>query len=138
MFNKQFGTGGRVQQSLSGFAGAVAFVGLTIAGQAGAADLEKVVFGTNWYAQAEHGGFYQAQAEGIYDKHGLDVSIEMGGPQVNGTQLLVAGRRNFSMGYPIGDINAVLEGLPVVTVAAAFQSDPQEACRCGHPLPAPR
>ncbi|MEH6491790.1 ABC transporter substrate-binding protein [Halopseudomonas sp.] len=90
-----------------------------------AAELDEVVFGTNWYAQAEHGGFYQAKATGIYEKYGLDVSIEMGGPQVNGIQLLVAGKRDFSMGYPIGNVKAVEEGLPVKTVAAAFQGDPQ-------------
>lgn len=90
-----------------------------------AAELDEVVFGTNWFAQAEHGGFYQAQATGIYAKYGLDVSIEMGGPQVNGTQLLAAGKRDFSMGYPIGNVKAVEEGLPIKTVAASFQSDPQ-------------
>ena len=47
----------------------------------------RLVFGTNWYPEAEHGGFYQAIAEGIYRKHGLDVSIKPGGPQVNGLQL---------------------------------------------------
>ena len=58
---------------------------------AGAQANEKIVFATNWYAQAEHGGFYQAIAEGIYAQHGLDVEIRMGGPQVNGMQLLAAG-----------------------------------------------
>ena len=57
-----------------------------IAGVANAAD--KVTFLTSWYAQAEHGGFYQAKAAGIYEKAGLDVTIKMGGPQVNGMQLL--------------------------------------------------
>lgn len=62
---------------------------------------------------------------GIYEKHGLDVSIEMGGPQVNGMQLLVSGRRDIIMGYPMANVKAVQEGLPVVTVAATFQNDPQ-------------
>jgi len=51
------------------------------------------------YAQAEHGGFYQAKAAGIYEKAGLDVTIKMGGPQVNGMQLLLAGERDVMMGY---------------------------------------
>jgi NitT/TauT family transport system substrate-binding protein len=55
--------------------------------------LDKVTFGTNWIAQAEHGGFYQAIAAGIYNEYGLDVSIKIGGSQVpNGTQLLMGVR----------------------------------------------
>ena len=112
------------KRNLSVLAGSLAVAG-TLASPVMAADLDEVVFGTNWFAQAEHGGFYQAKATGIYEKYGLDVSIEMGGPQVNGMKLLVAGKRDFSMGYPIGNIKAVEEGLPVKTVAAAFQGDPQ-------------
>jgi NitT/TauT family transport system substrate-binding protein len=86
--------------------------------------LTRIVFGTNWYAQAEHGGFYQAVAEGIYRKYGLDVVIRMGGPQVNGLQLLLAGQTDLFMGYDIQTLKAVEQGLPVVTVAATFQKDP--------------
>ncbi|MCQ6262740.1 ABC transporter substrate-binding protein [Alcanivorax sp. MM125-6] len=93
------------------------------AGAARAAD--EVTIGTSWYAQAEHGGFYQAKATGIYEKYDLDVNIKMGGPQVNGLQLLVAGQYDFTMGYPLRNIKAVSEGLPVVSVAACFQKDPQ-------------
>jgi NitT/TauT family transport system substrate-binding protein len=59
---------------------------------------DKVTFLTSWFAQAEHGGFYQAKATGLYDKAGLDVTIKMGGPQVNGSQLLLAGETDFLMG----------------------------------------
>ena len=52
---------------------------------------EKFTYMTNWYAQAEHGGFYQAVATGIYKKYGLDVTVKMGGPQINNVQLLAAG-----------------------------------------------
>lgn len=90
-----------------------------------AAEMPKIVFGTNWFAEAEHGGFYQAVAEGIYKKYGLDVSIKMGGPQVNGLQLLTAGATQFYMGYDLQTIKAVSQGIPVVTVAATFQKDPQ-------------
>ena len=51
---------------------------------------DKVTFLTSWFAQAEHGGFYQAKATGLYEKAGLDVTLKMGGPQVNGAQLLLA------------------------------------------------
>jgi NitT/TauT family transport system substrate-binding protein len=100
-----------------------------VAGGALAAD--NVVFVTNWYAQAEHGGFYQALAEGIYQRYGLDVTIKMGGPQVNVYQLLLAGQADFAMGYDIATLNAVDQGLPLVTVAATFQADP--AVMIAHP-----
>ena len=108
---------------------ALAFALACVAGAALAAD--KVVFVTNWYAQAEHGGFYQAVAEGIYQSHGLDVTIKMGGPQVNVYQLLLAGQADFAMGYDIATLNAVEQHLPLVTVAATFQADP--AVLIAHP-----
>jgi NitT/TauT family transport system substrate-binding protein len=87
--------------------------------------LDKVAFGTNWYAQAEHGGFYQAIATGIYNDYGLDVTIEMGGAQINGTQLLMGGVIDFYMGSGADAIRAVEENIPKITVAAIFQKDPQ-------------
>lgn len=88
-------------------------------------ELTAVTYGTNWFAQAEHGGFYQAVATGIYADHGLDVTIQMGGPQVNGTQLLMGGAVDFFMGYGADALKAVGEGIPKVTVASMFQKDPQ-------------
>ncbi len=87
--------------------------------------LDKVTFGTNWYAQAEHGGFYQAIATGIYKSYGLDVTIKMGGPQVNGTQLLMGGAIDFLMSNSTQAIKVVEQGIPKVTVAAIFQKSPQ-------------
>jgi NitT/TauT family transport system substrate-binding protein len=99
---------------------------MMLAAAAPAADgLVPVTLLTSWFAQAEHGGFYAAKAAGLYEKHGLDVTIQMGGPQVNGSQLLAAGRVDFSMGYGLHSLNAVREGVPIVTVAAFFQKDPQ-------------
>lgn len=92
---------------------------------ANAGKLDKVSFGTNWFAEAEHGGFYQAVAKGIYKDHGLDVTIKMGGPQVNGSQLLMGGAIDFNMGYAINAIKAIESNIPQVTVAAIFQKDPQ-------------
>jgi NitT/TauT family transport system substrate-binding protein len=90
---------------------------------AGAAD--KVSFLTSWFAQAEHGGFYQAKATGLYEKAGLDVTIKMGGPQVNGAQLLLAGDTDFMMGYDIQVLKAREQNQPLVTVASSFQFDLQ-------------
>jgi NitT/TauT family transport system substrate-binding protein len=96
-------------------------------GLAGTAQaLDEVTFGTNWKAQAEHGGFYQAVATGIYERHGLDVTIRPGGPQVNHAQLLAAGQIDFNMGANVfGAFNYVQNDIPMVTVAATFQKDPQ-------------
>lgn len=93
---------------------------------AGAQAQEKFTYMTNWYAQAEHGGFYQAVATGIYKKYGLDVTIKMGGPQVNIMQLMAAGQTDCIMGS--SDLQIMIAragGLPVVTLAAVFQKDPQ-------------
>jgi NitT/TauT family transport system substrate-binding protein len=85
----------------------------------------KIRFLTSWFAQAEHGGFYQALATGLYDKAGLDVSIAMGGPQVNGMQLLVGGAADIIMGYDIQVLKGIENGLPVKTIATSFQFDLQ-------------
>lgn len=85
-----------------------------------------VTFGTNWVAQAEHGGFYQSVADGTYAACGLDVTILPGGPQVNNRALMLAGQVDFIMGGSTLDgLAAVQEGVPIVTVAASFQKDPQ-------------
>ena len=85
---------------------------------------DRIVFATDWLAQAEHGGFYQAVAEGIYRKHGLDVTIKMGGPQVNGLQLLAAGQLDVVMGAALQVVSAVEQGVPVTAIAATFQKNP--------------
>lgn len=86
--------------------------------------LDKLVFSTDWLAEAEHGGFYQAVAEGTYRKHGLDVTIRMGGPQVNGLQLLAAGQLDVAMGDGLQAVSAVEQQVPVVAIAATFQKNP--------------
>src|SRR5258708_11603974 len=86
---------------------------------------DKVSFLTSWFAQAEHGGFYQAKATGLYEKAGLDVSIKMGGPQVNGMQLLLAGETDVMMGYDFSVLKALEQGFPVVTIGTSFQFDLQ-------------
>nr|WP_244640267.1 ABC transporter substrate-binding protein [Devosia pacifica] len=100
----------------------MALAGLASQGQA--QELDQVTFATNWLAQAEHGGYYQAVADGTYEEYGLDVTIRPGGPQSPGRQLLIAGQVEFYMGG-MSTIDAVDEGIPVVTVAAIFQKDPQ-------------
>src|SRR5246500_6056248 len=106
---------------------AILLVGTTplTASLAPAAAADKVTFLTSWFAQAEHGGFYQAKATGLYDKAGLDVTIKRGGPQVNGMQLLLAGEADVMMGYDFQALNSNAKGLPVITIATSFQKDLQ-------------
>ena len=44
---------------------------LSMTVQTAALAQDKVTFATNWKAQAAHGGFYQALADGTYKKYGL-------------------------------------------------------------------
>jgi NitT/TauT family transport system substrate-binding protein len=88
--------------------------------------LTPIRFATDWKAQAEHGGFYEALAEGEYARRGLDVKIIQGGPGVNVPQLLAAGSVEMGMGSNAFIVlNMVQEGVPVRAVAAEFQKDPQ-------------
>jgi NitT/TauT family transport system substrate-binding protein len=96
---------------------------LPVSSPADAAD--KVTFLTSWFAQAEHGGFYQAKATGLYARAGLDATIKMGGPQVNGMQLLLAGETDLMMGYDLQVLKSLEQGLPVMTVGTSFQFDLQ-------------
>ena len=100
---------------------------LALIGAAGAAAaLTPVTFGTNWLAEAEHGGFYQAVADGTYKQCGLDVKIIPGGPQVNNRAQMLAGKEDFIMaGNMLEEFNAAAEGVPVMAVAAIFQKEPQ-------------
>jgi NitT/TauT family transport system substrate-binding protein len=93
---------------------------------AAAQALDKVTFGTNWVAEAEHGGFYQALADGTYRKYGLDVTIRQGGPNVNNRILLPVGKIDFFLSAnTLEGFDAVAQNLPTIEVAALFQKDPQ-------------
>ena len=87
--------------------------------------LDTVSFLTNWRAEAEHGGFYQAVASGIYKKHGISCDLRMGGPQQNPAQLLVAGRVDCIMSAGIQALNYARDSLPFLSVASIMQKDPQ-------------
>ena len=95
------------------------------AATASAQALDRVTFGTDWKAEAEHGGYYQAIATGLYQKRGIDLVLRQGGPQVNQSQLLAAGRIDFSIGSnSFIPLNLAKNGIPMVAVAALFQKDP--------------
>ena len=102
-----------------GFAAGAAVAGPALA-------LDEVSFGTNWLAQAEHGGFYQALADGTYEEYGLDVTIVQGGPQAANASLLLADKIQLYMrGNLLGSFSAVEQDIPIMAVAAMFQKDPQ-------------
>jgi NitT/TauT family transport system substrate-binding protein len=93
---------------------------------AGAQTLDKVSFGTNWLPEGEHGGFFQALADGTYKAYGLDVTIVPGGPNDNNRMLLISGKLDFFMAAnTLMSFDAVANKVPVVSVAAIFQKDPQ-------------
>ena len=92
---------------------------------------EKVSYLTNWRAQAEHGGFYLAVANGIYRKHGIECDLRQGGPSLNISQLLLSGRVDMVMSNSFEAFTYVREQAPFFTIAAIFQKDPQVLI--GHP-----
>ena len=105
---------------------AVVFLLVAMAWTAQAQPLQRVIFGTNWVAEAEHGGFYQALADGTYKKYGLEVIIVPGGPNVNNRTQLLAGKLDFFMSAnSLQSFDAVANNIPTVVVAASFQKDPQ-------------
>lgn len=93
--------------------------------QAQATSPREVKVALSFFASAEHGGYYAALAEGIYEKHGLNVKVTQVGPQGNNMQLMVSGKVDFVNGWSMRALNAVREDIPLVTVAAIFQRDPQ-------------
>jgi NitT/TauT family transport system substrate-binding protein len=104
--------------------GAASALAVIASSEASAAD--KISFGLNWLADPEHGGFFQAVADGTYAKYGLDVTIVPGGPQANNGLLLLVGKLDFYMGgNMIQAFSAVQESVPIVVVAAEYQKDPQ-------------
>ncbi|WP_284422348.1 MULTISPECIES: ABC transporter substrate-binding protein [unclassified Bradyrhizobium] len=108
---------------------ALLVLGGSLAGMASGAQaqtLDKVSFGTNWVAEAEHGGFFQAVADGTYKRYGLDVTIVPGGPNENNRMLLISGKIEFFMAAnTLMAFDAVANNVPVVSIAAMFQKDPQ-------------
>jgi NitT/TauT family transport system substrate-binding protein len=107
-----------LKKTLTGIAAGVAAT--MFAGQAPAQD--ELVFGTNWVAEAEHGGFYQAVADGTYEKYGLKVTIIAKADRA----MLLGGKITFYMeGNLLGTFDAVANDIPVISVGAMFQKDPQ-------------
>ena len=114
----------RAALGLAGAAGASVLVPLHGA-KVNAQTLDRVSFQTNWRAQAEHGGYYQAVAAGIYRRHGIECDLRMGGPQQNPSQLLLAGAVDMIMSNSFEGIRYAQENLPFLVIASIMQKDPQ-------------
>ncbi len=119
-------SGNRISRRQSlGLLGAAATAATLRAPALRAQTLDKFSYQTNWRAQAEHGGFYQAVATGIYRKYGIDADIRMGGPQQDPNALLVGGRVDAIMSNSFAGFNYARENLPFVVAASVMQKDPQ-------------
>lgn len=86
---------------------------------------EKVTLLMNWFPQAEHGGYFQAQATGIDQKHGVAFEILPGGPQIQTIPQVAAGKADFGVAQADQVLQARAQGLPIVEVFAAFDKSPQ-------------
>ncbi len=98
---------------------------LPVARRPRAQTLDRLSFQTDWGAQAEHGGYYQALAAGLYKAKGLEVDLRPGGPNLNNSQLLMAGRADLIMAGSFGAFAFLQAQAPFFTIAAIFQKDPQ-------------
>jgi NitT/TauT family transport system substrate-binding protein len=88
-----------------------------------AQSLDKFSYQTNWRAQAEHGGFYQALATGLYKEAGLDVEVRQGGPQLDVNALMLAGRADVVETDAFRTFNFARDNVPALAIAAVFQKD---------------
>ena len=104
---------------------------LPVARRPSAQTLDKLSFHTDWRAQAEHGGYYQAVAAGLYRKRGIECDLRQGGPSLNISQLLLSGRVDMIMSNSFEAFTYLREEAPFFTIAAVFQKDPQVLI--GHP-----
>jgi NitT/TauT family transport system substrate-binding protein len=115
-----------VMSFVQSFSAALVFACVTTLASAQTQPFDKVSFGTNWVAEAEHGGHYQALVDGTYRIYGLDVTIVPGGPNVNNRILLPVGKLDFFMSAnTLQSFDAVEQNIPTLAVAAMFQKDPQ-------------
>ena len=106
--------------------GALIALAAALVAPAGARADDKVTFYEDWFPEVEHGGAYQAVATGIYKKYGIDMDLQPGGPQVNGSLLLLGGKADFVTLHTDGELLHGLEqGTPLVAIAAQYQKDPQ-------------
>jgi NitT/TauT family transport system substrate-binding protein len=91
-------------------------------GSGGTAGALTVVLG--WYPTPESGGWFAAQEEGLFTDAGLDVTLQPGGPQVSGVQLVAAGRADIGIASAEDVVRSRAQGIPIVAIAALYQRNP--------------
>jgi NitT/TauT family transport system substrate-binding protein len=110
---------------LGSLGGGLALTAVAGARVAVAQGLDRVSFHTNWRAQAEQGGYYQAVAAGIYRRYGIECDLRQGGPQLDPVRLMLTSRVDMVMSNGFQALNYVRENIPALTIAAMMQKDPQ-------------
>ncbi|GMK42814.1 ABC transporter permease [Paenibacillus sp. CCS19] len=91
----------------------------------GAKELQKAHLVEGWYAKGEDGGYFAALQQNYYEDAGIDMTIQPGGPQVSGLQLVASGQADFGISYADDILRAREQGIPVVGLLAGFQYTPQ-------------
>jgi NitT/TauT family transport system substrate-binding protein len=92
---------------------------------------EKVTLLMNWFAQAEQGGYWQAQAAQTGKADGLDIEVQQGGPQIQTIPQVAAGKADFGVAQADELLLARAEGVPVVEVFGGM--DKYLQCLMFHP-----
>ena len=86
---------------------------------------EKVRLTLDWKPEPEFGGFYAAQLNGAFAKHGLDMDIKPAGPGAPTWQLVATGRTEFATTAADQVLVARAQGADVVALFAVYQTSPQ-------------
>lgn len=79
----------------------------------------------NWYPESEHGGVYQAEADGAYSEVGLKVDIRPGGRATPVAPELELGRVQFAFANADDVVVYRRQGMDIVAVLAAMQDNPR-------------
>ncbi|MCK4640316.1 MAG: ABC transporter substrate-binding protein [Candidatus Marinimicrobia bacterium] len=70
-----------------------------------------------WVPQAQFAGYYVAQNLGIYDKHGIDLTIIPGGPNISVIDCIKSGKADFGTFFLLNATKRVAQGIPLVNIA---------------------
>jgi NitT/TauT family transport system substrate-binding protein len=92
---------------------------------ASGANLRRVTLQLNWKPEPQFGGFYAAELNGAYRKHGLDVTVTAGGAGAPTVEMIGAGTVPFAIVSADEIVRARGRGNRVVALFAVYQTNPQ-------------